>query len=323
MKHLYRVWSMLRDQPLAITEEKLEAIITFMQLKADGVDIPKAEAAPRPAQPKPAGVAVLPLFGVINQRMNLIMDFSGGTSTEMFSQEFRRAMANPEVGAVVINIDSPGGGVFGTPELAQEIFNARGKKPIVGVANSFAASAAYWIGSAVEELVVTPGGEVGSIGVYALHRDVSEAMASEGIKSTFIKAGRFKTAGNPYEPLDEESRGYMQANVDRYYDMFVSAVAKHRGVKVDQVRNGFGEGGMVGANDAVRLGMADRVATLDETLARLLRDLRQKAGAKASDAGQEIDADAWLPPADADAPMPSKAVHEIEGEARRKVYEYA
>lgn len=278
-----RIWSLLKSTVWAIQPEKLEEIITVLHLKATGVEVPYEAAAEKPVD-RQQGVAVLPLFGVIGQRMNMIMKFSGGTSTEMFARQLRALIADPEVGAILIDIDSPGGGVFGVPELAQEIFEARGPKKIVGVANSFAASAAYWIGSAVDELVVTPSGEVGSIGVYALHTEFSEADAKAGVKNTFIKAGRLKTAGNDVEPLSEEARVYLQSNVDRYYDMFTAAVAKYRGRKVAEVREGFGEGGMVGAKDAVAMGMADRVGTFDETLARLLRETRSGKAAKAEEA---------------------------------------
>jgi ClpP class serine protease len=92
-------------------------------------------------------------------------------------------------------------------------------------------------------------------------------MASEGVKTTLISAGKYKTEGNPYEPLSDEARAAMQAMVDDYYGMFTRAVAKGRGVSVDAVRNGFGEGRMVSASQAVKNGMADRVATLDQVLA--------------------------------------------------------
>lgn len=282
-----RVWSLLKSTVWAIQPEKLEEIITVLQLKASGVEVPYEAATERPPERR-QGVAVLPLVGVIGQRMNIFMKFSGGTSTELFARDLRALMADPEVGAVLIDIDSPGGGVFGVPELAQEIFENRGKKPIVGVANSFSASAAYWIGSAVDELVVTPSGEVGSIGVYALHTEFSEADARDGIRNTFIKAGRLKTAGNELEPLGEEARAYLQSGVDRYYDMFTAAVAKYRGKKVGEVREGFGEGGMVGAHDAVKMGMADRVGTFDETLARLLKRVGGKSVAAAEAAGAPV-----------------------------------
>lgn len=300
-----RVIRFMQEQPLAIRPEKLEQIIEFIRLKADGVDIPY-EAAESPKSQRSAGVAILPLFGIIAQRVNMIMSFSGGTSTEKFTNDFRSLIEDPDVGAIVINVDSPGGGVFGTPELAQEIFEARGKKPVVAVANSVAASAAYWIASAAGELAVTPGGEIGSIGVYAVHRDFSEAEARDGIKSTFIKAGRLKTAGNELEPLSEEARNYLQSNVDRYYDMFTGAVARHRGVKIDDVKGGFGEGGMVGAKEAVKAGMADRVATLDETIIRMLRQISTPNGKRAV----------------SDGPVP-RAEDDINDEARRRRMAYA
>jgi capsid assembly protease len=271
--NISRVWSLLKSQTWAIKPEKLEEIIAVLQMKIAGVDV-TFEPQAKKAQTKNGKIAVLPLFGIIGQRMNMLIRFSGGTSTELFTRDLRGLLADPEVGGVIVDIDSPGGGVFGVAELAEEIFKSRGRKPIWGVANSEAASAGYWIGSAVEDLAVTPGGEVGSIGVYALHSDFSEAQAKEGIKNTLIKAGRLKTAGNPYEPLEKEARDYLQSGVNRYYRMFVEGVAKYRGKNVEDVKNGFGEGGMTGSRDAVKMGMADRVATLDETIWRMQREIR-------------------------------------------------
>ena len=87
--------------------------------------------------------------------------------TEAFGAAFDRAAADSSIGAIVLNIDSPGGSVYGVEELADKIYKARGTKPVYAVANSLAASAAYWIGSAASQLYVTPSGEVGSIGVLA------------------------------------------------------------------------------------------------------------------------------------------------------------
>ena len=106
-------------------------------------------------------------------------------------------------------------------------------------------------------------------------------LEREGVKVNFISAGKHKVEGNPYEPLTDEARGAIQARVDEYYSMFVSAVAKGRGVKPADVRGGFGEGRTVGAREAVSLGMADSVATLDETIARMSRGARRR-GASAS-----------------------------------------
>jgi len=243
-----------------------------------------AVAEPRGLQSRSArgGIAVLPLLGVLFQRANFLTEFFGGTSLDRFAGEFRLAVQNPGVSAIVIEVDSPGGEVSGVPELAAEILAARSKKKIVAVANSFAASAAHWIASAASEFVASPSAKVGSIGVYALHLDFSKAMAVSGIKPTFISAGKFKTAGNELEPLTAEAAAATQKIVDSFYEMFVRDVARGRGVTMKAVRSGFGEGRVVLAAEARQLGMVDRVATLDEVIAGLSSGKNKSLSASAS-----------------------------------------
>lgn len=264
------------ETPWAILPEKLALITELLSLRATGHRFTAAEIDERigpraagPGQSQRGTIAVLPLFGVVSQRMNMMSDMSGGTSTERFAQAFRQVMADPSVSAVVLQVDSPGGSVFGIDELAGEIFRARGGKPIVAQVDSMAASAAFWIASAADEIAMTPGGQVGSIGVYTVHQDISAAAEAEGVKTTFISAGKYKTEGNPFEPLTDEARAAMQGQVDDYYNAFTKAVAKGRGVSVDSVRNGYGQGRVVGAGPALSMGMVDRIATMDQTLARL------------------------------------------------------
>jgi signal peptide peptidase SppA len=197
----------------------------------------------------------------------------GGTSIQKLYQQFRAALEDKNVLSIVLDIDSPGGEVAGTRELANFIFQSRGRKKTIAVANGQALSAAYWLASAADELVVTQSGEVGSIGIVAVHDDISGALQQAGIKMSLIKAGRYKTDGNPFEPLSETARGDMQSKVSAVYDWFVSDVARGRGVQQATVRNGFGCGFSLLANDAVRQGMADRVATLDETLIQVVSGL--------------------------------------------------
>jgi len=239
-------------------------------------------AASQAERPSGVGVAVLPVYGVIHQRANLMTDTSGGTSVERLTAQFRQALADPSVGAVVLDVDSPGGAVPGIEELSAEMHGARGSKPILAVANSLAASAAYWIATAADEVVVTPSGEVGSIGVFAVHEDFSAALEAEGVRVTLISAGKFKMEGNPYEPLGEVAREALQARVDDYYGMFVKAVARNRGVTAKDVREGFGEGRVVGAGEAKRLGMVDRVETFDAAVARLLQRVNASARRRTS-----------------------------------------
>lgn len=264
------------EVPWAITETKLKEIQHFIMRKQtmdDGIMAEFAakgfEAKGRPSVNVAGDVAVLNVFGVIAQRMDMLSQISGGTSTEKLAKDFRAALDSPSVKAIVLNIDSPGGCVFGVQELAAEIMAARSKKHIVSVSNSMAASAAYWIASAADEFVVTPSGQVGSIGVYTMHEDWSQHLEAEGIKTTFIQAGKFKTEGSPYSPLTEEAQAAMQADVNFYYDEFVNAVAKGRGVSASIVKKDYGQGRMLNSKDAKAAGMVDRVDTLEGVLARL------------------------------------------------------
>jgi signal peptide peptidase SppA len=223
-----------------------------------------------------AGIAVLPLYGVITQRGNMVDDISGpgSTSTQKFTSALRQVLADDTVAQILIDIDSPGGSVYGVSELAAEIMKARTQKPVVAVANSLAASAAYWIGCAAGEFYVTPGGEVGSIGVWQAHFDYSKALEGDGVKPTLISAGKFKVEGNPYVPLDLEALSFMQSRVDDYYNAFAKAVAKGRGLTVNDVREGMGEGRVLGADAALAAKMVDGVATFDEVLAKIQKTAR-------------------------------------------------
>jgi signal peptide peptidase SppA len=222
-------------------------------------------------------VAIIPIYGVLAQRVDMLDEMSGATSTQRIAKDFTRAINDPGVGAIVLDNDTPGGSVYYTAELSQMIFDARGTKPIVSVANSLSASAGYWIGSSADEFVITPGGEAGSIGVISQHIDMSKAMDTDGIDITLISAGRFKTEGNPFEGLGDVAKDALQSRVNEYYDMFISAIAGNRTVNAESVKAGFGEGRVVGADEAVKIGMADSVDTLENVITRLSTRDGQKA----------------------------------------------
>jgi signal peptide peptidase SppA len=260
--------------PWAILPAKMDEILAFLELVAAGEKVDPAivaeyAAVGRPGDRQAGSVAVLPLQGVIAQKMNMMSAMSGGTSTERFAQAFRDALDNPQVSAIVLDVDSPGGSVFGVDELAAEIRASRGAKPIVAVANSLMASAAYWIGSQADELVVTPGGQVGSIGVLAVHTDYSAANEQAGIRPTIISAGKYKAEGADAFPLSAEALSHAQSMVDEYYQSFTGAVAAGRGANRSDVQNGYGQGRVLGARQAKAAGLVDRIDTLDATLQRL------------------------------------------------------
>jgi signal peptide peptidase SppA len=216
-------------------------------------------------------VAVLNLFGTLVPRADLFSQISGGTSLERFCAAFDAALASDNVDAILLNVDSPGGSVDLVAETAATVREARGKKPIVAIANTTAASAAYWIAAQADELIVTPSGRVGSVGVFAAHTDISAMQEADGIKTTLVSAGKFKTEGNPFEPLSDEARAAIQERVDEAYSMFVADVAAGRGVSQDKVRSGYGEGRTLLAQQALEAGMVDGVATLEETVARMVQ----------------------------------------------------
>lgn len=208
-----------------------------------------------------------------------------GISTTQVARDLRAFAADPSIKVIILDIDSPGGTVSGVEELAREIHAAREHKPIVAVANSMAASAAYWLASQASDVVVTPTGQVGSIGVYAGHADYSQAFEKMGIKVTLVHAGRYKVEGNPFQPLDDEARAELQRSVDEYYRMFVSAVERGRGELSEDVM----QGRMYSAEQALKHRLVDRVATLDETIHRYAGQAKGARGKRAlSDA--EIEA---------------------------------
>jgi len=291
MKHILQEYN---NTPWAILPEKLIQISEVLRLRASGNFLSDEEIKDRIGavnhrEPRQAGaVAVIPLYGVIAQRMNMFSAMSGGTSTELLTKQIRQAVNDPSVGVIVLDVDSPGGSVYGIQELGDEIYKAREVKKVVAVSNSLSASAAYWIGSSANELVVTPGGEVGSIGVIAAHEDWSAFVNATDAghmalpKVTFITAGKYKAEGNFYEPLTEEAHAYMQKRVDEYYDGFVKAVARNRGDTPGAVRSGYGQARTVGAKEALSLNMADRIDTLDETIKRLSTSRNQRVNSRAA-----------------------------------------
>lgn len=279
-----RLIAYVRSQIWAINPVYAQVMRDILTLRANGIRLSDEEITDRieagraargartaAAEQQPS-IAVIPVWGVISHRAAAVENISGpsGTAAEALSDQIRAFEHDPNLTAAVLDIDSPGGSVFGVPEVAEDIRRVRAKKPIVAVANAMAASAAYWIGSQASEFVVTPSGQVGSIGVYTMHEDWSENLKAEGIGVSLIKAGKYKIEANPFGPLDDEARAALQKEVDNYYGMFVKAVAKGRGVDAEAVRGGFGEGRMANARDAVAMGMADRVATLDEVLKDLV-----------------------------------------------------
>lgn len=262
-----------------VHEQKMNEILAFLELKLSGGSSPaetvaairaaneiSAARAANVSKPDGGAIAVIPIYGLIMHRPSMDISGPGGTSTQSLTQQLRQAVNDPNVKAIVLDVDSPGGDVDGVDELATEIFNARKQKKITAVSNCLCASAAYYLASQASEFVVSPSSLTGSIGVYTMHEDDSQYLDNMGVKLTLIKFGENKAEGNNLEPLTDSARAHLQEMVDTFGVMFEKAVARGRKVSQDVVHNKFGQGRVFDAKQAVRLGMADRVATLDEVL---------------------------------------------------------
>jgi signal peptide peptidase SppA len=213
------------------------------------------------------GVAVIPIEGVIAKKMNMFMDISGGASSQLIGRDIQQALRDPSVNAIVLNIDSPGGSVDGTFELANMIYEARGKIPIVAHTDGMMASAAYAIGSAADKIYISGNTtQVGSIGVIVTHYDYSEQDAKKGIKVTHITAGKYKAVGVDSKPLSQEDKDIIQSEIDYLYSVFVEDVARNRGVSSEQVLSGMAEGKVFIGKTAIQAGLVDGVSTLDKLI---------------------------------------------------------
>jgi len=193
---------------------------------------------------------------------------SGASSLEIFRKDFREMMDNPFISTILMDIDSPGGYADMVPEMAREIRAARGYKNIVAVANTSMNSAAYYLGAQASRVYATDSAQVGSVGVILVHTDQSRKDEMEGVKNTFITAGKYKA--ELAQPLTDESRGHLQEHVDALYEDFVNDVAIGRGTDSENVRENYGQGRTMLPKDALDAGMIDGVATFDSVLGRLI-----------------------------------------------------
>ncbi len=265
-----QLWA-IRPETLSIMADILELRISGNSLSTEEINSRLGAAQKFNSKPSAGSIAILPLYGVIDQKVSSMQQISGGTAVDDFMGAFRSALADDDVSGILLDVDSPGGSVSGVPEAAAEILAARGKKPIVAIANTTIASAAYWIASAADQMYSMPSGQVGSVGVISVHEDISAANEQAGYKATYITYGQFKGEGNSDTPLSEDAKAYRQGQVNTMGDMFTRSVAKARGVSVDAVRNDFGQGRMLLAKDALKMKMIDGIATMEQVISNMTK----------------------------------------------------
>jgi signal peptide peptidase SppA len=263
--------------PLAIHRPKLDVILAVLGPRVGLSDLAAAPSYTPPQRQgsatsgSPPGVAVIPIHGTLVRRTVGLEAESGLTSYTGLAAQLDAAIGNPEVSAILLDIDSPGGESGGVFDLADRIRAASQIKPVWAVANDMAFSAAYALASAASRVFVSRTGGVGSIGVIAMHVDQSVKDAKDGVRYTAVFAGDRKNDLNPHEPISSEAHSFLKAEVNRIYDLFVETVARHRGIEASAVRDT--EAGLFFGQAAVAMGLADAVGTLDDALAQLLASL--------------------------------------------------
>ena len=221
------------------------------------------------------GVAILNVDCPLFKRANLMTMFCGATSYDVLRRDLQAALDNASVRAILLHIHSPGGEAAGTSELAQAIFDNRGRKPIHAYVPDQGASAAYWIGSAAEKVWIGPAAALGSIGVRAGIQDTSGRDEARGVKNY-----EFVSSQSPFKKVDlnsKQGRDRVQARVDAMAAVFVETVAKQRGVSVAHVLEAFGKGDVLIGKAAIDAGMADGFGTFESVLASLARGEEPKS----------------------------------------------
>ncbi len=256
----------LPGDPWLITESGLEQILRAQgTVSAKDLSAVLARRGDAPADLSSVelrdGLAILSVTGpILRYGGGVLSWFFDVTGIEDLARDFARVQDDPAVRAIVLNVDSPGGQVSGTNEFADMVYAARGRKPIVAYVNATAASAAYWIASAADRIVVDPTAAVGSIGVvattYGRDKDAIEIVNSASPKKRL-------------DPATDSGRAEILKTVDAIADVFIARVARNRGVSEDTVLARYGQGGVLVGAAAVDAGLADAVGSLEGVLGDL------------------------------------------------------
>ncbi len=271
--------SRIFNTPIAIHPDKLRAILHAMaprmgmsELTGDIYKVTHPAVVAHSAGSKPErpfevidGTAILPVFGTLVHRASWMNAMSGLTSYQELATEFDLALEASDVQRILLVIDSGGGEAAGLWDLGDKIFEARSVKPVLAVAQDFACSAAYLLGSAAESFFATQGAIVGSIGIVLSHMDVTDANRQAGILITEIHAGARKIDSSPDNPLSEDSRAALQTTVDDLFGLFVAKVAKYRGISEESIRAT--EADVFIGQNAVQLGLVDGIQSFEQILA--------------------------------------------------------
>lgn len=270
-----KFYDFLRSDIYALHDSFMHVIESFVNSEIEASEI-SASNIWRGVSVVGKSIAVLKIRGAII-KSDFYSDAWGIAGTDAITSALDVFTADKSIETIVLDIDSPGGSVYGVQELADKIFETRQKKKVIAIANPLAASAAYWLGTAASEFYATPSGEVGSVGVIMVHFDESKNFENEGIKVTVLQAGEYKGEGNPFQPLSQSAIDFNQQRLNEYYAAFVNSVARYRGVSPVEVVENFGKGRVYGAEQAMQSRMVDGVRTSQQMFSSLVQKEKKKS----------------------------------------------
>lgn len=221
----------------------------------------------------PAKIAVIDVDGILINTHKPSFFEEGENPVSVFVEKLDRAAKDPAVKAVVLRINSPGGGVTASDLMHQELLTfkqrTQGKKPVVAVLMDVAASGGYYVACGADRIIAQPTTVTGSIGVIMQLFSLSGTMDKIGAETTAIKSGQMKDAGSPFKKLTPAEREIFQTLVNQYFDRFVQVVAQGRpNLTEEQIRK-VADGRVYSAQQALELGFVDRIGTLRDALAEI------------------------------------------------------
>jgi len=219
------------------------------------------------------GVAIVPVNGVIGKRLNMLEMMCGGADVDQLVAAVQKADSDPMVESILLDVNSPGGMVTGTPEAAAALGHI--EKPLYAFTDSQMCSAAYWLASAATSgIFVTGSSDVGSIGTYLAMIDSSRAYEMEGLKLELFKAGSLKAIGLEGKAFTDSERAFLQDGVDRANARFTSAVLANRLQATGRtISDATMQGQWFDGEQAVANGLADRlVSGIGEAVALISTD---------------------------------------------------
>lgn len=208
------------------------------------------------------GVLQIPVSGTLRGKFPFATGYA--TGYEFIEQAMLRGMDEPDVKSIALMIDSPGGTSNGLFELTEAMAEMRGTKPVKAFVTTMAASAAYAIASAADEIVTSKFSEVGSIGVAMVHVSLASMLEKAGIEVNVIRSSEAKLEGNQFETLSKGAKARLQEQVDRLYAIFVETVARNRNMSEKDVRAT--EALVFDAQTAIDKGLADRIGTFTQDM---------------------------------------------------------